>query len=181
MRPRCEKSGIAVTWAGLNYEVWWAYRSPDTRPKHIETMNRCAKFFSASQHAHFVALIMALYRLYETRNDTYSIPLFLKHLRKQGIIEKHKLVELEKMHRDVRTNWKKMSTLRNKAFAHRTNELDIDDVFKEADICPDDIKALIAKTEKLMNTLSKSVNRSVHIFNYGSGEDAVQLLQDLRR
>jgi len=54
--------------AGLNYEIWWALKS--TRPKYIDVFNRYLGYFSVAIHAHFVALLVALYRIYETRNDT---------------------------------------------------------------------------------------------------------------
>src|SRR6187455_2633293 len=70
----------AVTVAWLNYEIWWIYKSSDTRSEFVDTMNKYNLFFHASIHAHFVALLVALYRLYETRDDTYNIPTFLKLL-----------------------------------------------------------------------------------------------------
>ncbi len=66
-----------VTVAGLNYEIWWVYKSKDTRPKYEKTLNQYSLFFSTSIHAHFVAVLLALYRLYETRKDTYNIPQLL--------------------------------------------------------------------------------------------------------
>jgi HEPN domain-containing protein len=171
----------AVTWAGLNYEIWWTYQGPDTRPDHVETMNRYNKFFFTSQHAHFVALLMALYRIFEKRRDTYNVPQLLKRLRKHELLDEPKLDELEQMHMEARNLWEKVSTLRNEAFGHRSNKLDIGDVFKKANIRPEDIRTLIEKTEELMNTLTKSLNRSVHSFNYGSGHETVRLLENLGR
>jgi len=69
---------VRVAW--LNYEIWWVYKSTDTRPEYVDTMNRYPLFFQTSIHAHFVALLVALYRLYETRDDTYNIPTLLKLL-----------------------------------------------------------------------------------------------------
>ncbi len=70
-----------TTVAGLNYEIWWVYKSKDTRPVYVEAMNRYGLFFQTSIHAHFVALLVALYRLYETRDDTFNIPSLLKILK----------------------------------------------------------------------------------------------------
>jgi hypothetical protein len=47
-------------------------------------MNRYHLFFSTSIHSHFVALIVALYRLYEKRRDTYNIPRLTDLLEKEG-------------------------------------------------------------------------------------------------
>ncbi len=63
-----------VSVAVLNYDIWWVYKSDRTRPQYVDTMNRYRIFFTTSLHAHFVALIVALYRLYEKRRDTHNIP-----------------------------------------------------------------------------------------------------------
>jgi hypothetical protein len=75
-----------VTVAALNYEVWWMYSSEDTRPEFVDAMNRYTIFFQTSIHAHFVALLVALYRLYETREDTYNIPSLLQLLRRGSVM-----------------------------------------------------------------------------------------------
>lgn len=59
-----------VTAAGLNYEVWWTYKNEDNRPEFVDAMNGYTVFFQTSIHAHFVALLVALYRLYETPEKT---------------------------------------------------------------------------------------------------------------
>src|SRR4051794_26110871 len=75
-----------VRHAWLDYEIWWVYKSADTRPEYADTMNRYTLFFHTSIHAHFVALLVALYRLYERRKDTYNIPTFINLLRANGSI-----------------------------------------------------------------------------------------------
>ena len=49
-----------------NHDIWWIYKSRDTRPKFIDAMNTYLAFFQTSIHAHFIAVIIALYRLYQT-------------------------------------------------------------------------------------------------------------------
>ena len=60
--------------------IWWIYKSKDTRPKYIDTMIDYVSFFETSIHAHFVAMILALYRLYETRRGTIKIPRLMQYL-----------------------------------------------------------------------------------------------------
>jgi hypothetical protein len=67
-----------VTFAGLNYEVWWAYEGEHSRPDVVDALNAHPVFFQTSIHAHFLSLVVLLYRLYETRKDTYNIPQLLK-------------------------------------------------------------------------------------------------------
>ncbi len=57
-----------------NHDIWWIYKNKDTRPKYLDVMNSYLSFFQTSIHAHFVAMVIVLYRLYETRRDTISLP-----------------------------------------------------------------------------------------------------------
>jgi hypothetical protein len=59
--------------AESNFEIWWVYKDVETRRKYIQSMNRYSEFFRASIHAHFVANVIALYRLYESRHDSINI------------------------------------------------------------------------------------------------------------
>jgi hypothetical protein len=68
----------AVTVAGLNYEIWWTYVEKESRAKYVDAMNRYSLFFQTSIHAHFVALVIALYRLYEANDRTVNVPRLLK-------------------------------------------------------------------------------------------------------
>ena len=169
----------AVSWATLNYEIWWVYKSEETRPRYVDTMNRYNMFFRVSIHAHFVALLMALYRIYETRRDTYNLPTCLKLLRKQEVLESAHLDELDGLYQDAKPLWVKVSFLRNEVFGHRALNLDIGDVFEKAAITPNELKTLIEKTEALMNGFSHAVDNSVHAFNTGAREDTIRLLEDL--
>src|SRR3989337_990975 len=63
-----------TTTASLNYEIWWIFRGSETRPKYVDVMNHYRLYFHAAIGAHFVAMLVALYRLYETRPDTHNIP-----------------------------------------------------------------------------------------------------------
>jgi hypothetical protein len=81
--------------AGLNYEVWWTYKSEDTRPEFVDAMNSYTVFFQTSIHAHFVALLVALYRLYETRADTFNVPSLLGLLRSHSTFDRGTLDQLD--------------------------------------------------------------------------------------
>jgi hypothetical protein len=169
----------AVSWAAMNHEVWWVYKSDETRPRYVDTMNRYNLFFRTAIHAHFVALLTALYRIYETRRDTYNLPNCLKRLREQGTLDSATLDELDALYHDAKPLWAKASVLRNEAFSHRALDLDFDVVFRKAAVTPNQLKALIENTQVLINGLSHAVDRSMHEFNTGAREDTIRLLEDL--
>lgn len=169
----------AVSWAGLNHEIWWVYKSAETRPRFVETINRYNLFFRTSIHAHFVALLMPLYRIYETREDTYNFPECLRLLRDRGMLEIEKIEELERVWQEIKPLWVKVSILRNEVFGHRSLNLDISGAFEKAAVTPDELKVLIEKTGSLIDKLSLAVDQSVHAFNTGAREDTIRLLEDL--
>ncbi|MBW9274773.1 MAG: hypothetical protein K1563_13915 [Candidatus Thiodiazotropha sp. (ex. Lucinisca nassula)] len=169
-----------VTVAGLNYEIWWVYKSEDTRPKYVGAMNQYSLFFQVSTHAHFVTLLVELYRLYETRNDTYNIPSLINKLKMQNLIEKNTLMSLENTYKEeAKPLWVKVNILRNKAFGHRSEAHTVEEVFQEANVKPLELKKLVEVTQKLLNELTLALNQSYHAFNLGARKDTLKLLDDL--
>src|SRR5712692_2198242 len=83
-----------VTVAALNYDIWRVYTNPDDRSQYLDTMNRYRLFFTTSIHAHFVAMLVALYRLYETRTDTYNVPSLLRVVREEKSFDEPILTRL---------------------------------------------------------------------------------------
>lgn len=169
---------VRVAW--LNYEIWWVYKSADTRPEYLDTMNRYTLFFHTAIHAHFVALLVALYRVYETRDDTYNIPTFIKLLREQGSIPEKQLGELDALYAQAKPLWVKVNILRNKAFGHRSKAHTVAEVFGEAGVTPNELRDLAELTKKLLNDASLAWANNAHAFNLSSREDTLALLHDLK-
>ena len=168
-----------VTVAGLNYEIWWVYESQDTKPKYLNTMNRYPLFFQTSIDAHFVATLVALYRLYETRKDTYSIPSLLRILRNQQALDQAAFDQLHQTYKKAWPLWVKVNVLRNKAFGHRSVAHTVEEVFKEAQVTPNELKQLVEATKELLNKISHVWDRSVHAFNLSARGDTIRLLDDI--
>ena len=169
-----------VTVAGLNYEIWWVYKGSDTRPSYLQTMNRYTPFFNTSLHAHFVATLVALYRLYETRNDTFNVPKLLDRVRSERLFQASDFKRIQDLHDRAIPLWKKVAILRNKAFGHRSTAHTVDDVFTEAKVSPNELKHLMEITKQLLNEISRAHDHSVHAFNLGAREAAIRLLDDLK-
>ena len=169
-----------VTTAWLNYEIWWVYKGADTRPEFVDTMNSYKLFFYTSVHAHFVALLVALYRLYETREDTYNLPRFLSLLKERAAVPEETLKELDALYAQAKPLWVKVSILRNKAFGHRSKAHSVADAFAEAGVTPNDLRDLAEVTRKLLNTATLAWKETSHAFNLSSRKDTLKMLQDLK-
>ena len=170
-----------ITVARRNYEIWWVYKSKDTRPLYVDVMNRYGLFFQTSIHAHFVALLVGLYRLYETRDDTFNIPSLLKKLKAEKKLPSATLKQLEDIYKkQAKPLWIKVNILRNKAFGHRSRAHSVEEVFQEAGVTPNELRDLVEITKNLLNELTHAMDKSVHAFNLGSREDILRLLDDLK-
>ncbi len=90
-----------ISVANLHYEVWWVFKDKEVCDEYIKTINQYSLFFQTTIHAHFVATIVTLYRIYETRNDTYNIQGLFKRLRKTKF-STGKLAELDKLYKQVK-------------------------------------------------------------------------------
>ena len=58
--------------ANLNYEIWWIYKNKETRELYLDAVKTYPLFFQISFHAHFVAMIVSIYRLYKNNGVASS-------------------------------------------------------------------------------------------------------------
>lgn len=170
----------AIITSQLNHEIWWIFKDPDSRVKYLSTMNNYTLFFQASIHAHFVALLVALYRLYETRKDTYNIPVLLRLLEEERSISEDRMRELKSMHLRAKPIWKKVGILRNEAFGHRLSSSTVQNTFEKADTTSNEIGHLIKLTCELLNTATRARSRQSNAFNLSARQDTLEMLEDLK-
>ncbi len=175
-----EELRYTVNVASRNYEIWWAYKSKDTRPEYVGTMNSYILFFQTSIHAHFVALLVALYRLYEKRKDSYNIPGFLNLLNEREAVPPAILEKLQAIFTEAKPLWIKVNILRNEAFGHRSHERSIGEVFGKAEISGNNIFDLIKLSQDLLNTATLAWDGSSAGFKLSTRDDTLQLLKDLK-
>lgn len=167
--------------AGLNYEIWWLYKEKESRKRFVDTLNDYPLFFQTSLHAHFVAMIIALYRFFETRHDTVNFPGLIKLLKKDGSITQADLKKFESKINQAKILWRKVSVLRNNLFGHKATTLDNDGIWKKACLTPNQLRDLINDCKRLLNMITAAWNRSSHAFNLSAAEDTKRLLEDLKR
>jgi hypothetical protein len=169
----------AVTVAGLNYEIWWTYKEEESRKKYAATMNRYSLFFQSSLHAHFVALIVALYGLYENNPHTVNIPALLRLIKDKHPFSAETEAAVLELSEKAQRSFSKVAILRNNAFGHHSAKLSTQEVFAKAGISPNDIKELIDTTKQLLNEITHDWNKSFHAFNLGARDSTLKLLDDL--
>ena len=125
--------------------------------RYVDVLNRYPVFSQTSIHAHFVALLVALYRVYETRRDTINLAQLLRLLRDSGKIDAAKLEEAKRECEDAKQLWVKVAILRNEAFGHQRNDTNIEEVFRKAGVKPLEVKELVDRTQHIVNKLSRAL------------------------
>tara|TARA_R110000796_G_scaffold206475_1_gene322806 strand:+ start:53 stop:610 length:558 start_codon:yes stop_codon:yes gene_type:complete len=133
------------------FDLYKFIEGSDYRPQIIDQMNDYFWFFRFQGHILRYVLIVELGALFEKTNKSVCFQSVLERAKSRIHHVKH--AELTQVLEDAHVVSSKVSTLRNKAFAHRDSRLDFDDAFKEAGITLDEIESLIEASKALADKL----------------------------
>lgn len=169
----------AVTIASLSHEVWWVCMEGESQKKYAKLINRYSLFFQTSTHAHFVALVITLHRLYENNPKTVNVPHLVKLIKqcRPFSLEAEKLISDLLFTTEPYVN--KIAILRNNVFGHSSARLTSREAFARAGLSPNQVKQLLDTSKSLLNEITHHWNGSFHAFNLGAGAAVVNLLDDL--
>lgn len=163
--------------AGLNYDIWWGYKNK-FKKQLLNADDHYPLFFQTSLHAHFIALIMALYRLFERKSDTVNFYSILELLEQTSTFTQKDIENIGRRISRLKPLWIRIGILRNKVFEHTTNDFDINP-WQQASISANQIKKLITESQKLLNHISQKWDRNTFAFNLSATSDTRQLLDDI--
>jgi hypothetical protein len=169
-----ELTDIVIT-GDCHYSIWWILSNREDRTKYHETLDDSPLFFRASIHAHFLATVVALYVLYETRRDTINLPRIVSEASETV------KAKLSRKLTEAKNLWKKVAILRNECFAHVSSNLSIGAVFKKAGVRPNDLKRLVELSKEIVNDLSYAEDRSSHAFNLDPSSETRNILDQLKK
>lgn len=165
--------------ASVNYEIWRVYK--EDRSKYFTVIRRYSEFFNASFHAHFVAMLLALAKLYENGNGTVNIRKLINLIRGNHFIDEAILTRIEQSLKDKKDLIKKICILRSNYFAHISDKLNYAEVSKKADIKDRNFKELIDLAYDLLKKISYVYNKGDVRPRLLSREDTIRLLNYLLR
>lgn len=126
-REFSEVSDTLVT-AYQNWEIWWLYKSE--RPKYVDVMNNYLTFFTNSIHAHWVALVMAVWCLIDEKNLSL-ISLYRKMCNNNSIKDDIRK-DIENRITGISHIIKGITIIRHNVVAHISNQIDSDVAFAKA-------------------------------------------------
>jgi hypothetical protein len=174
MKDRIKQVADRVTFASMNYRIWRIYTEPSDRAKYLGVLQKYNPFFRTSLQAHFVATIITLYGLYETRRESISLTRLAQELSDAKVRS-----ELQPLLDEANGIWrKKITILRNDVYAH-LSDIDFGAKFSEASISPNEIESLIKLSKDLVNKISYADDRSSFAFNLDPASDTYNLLDRL--
>lgn len=154
---------IAVR-ARVFLDIWWVYDGKPSREKHLETMNRFSEFYRFEPHAHFVAMVMYLSQLFESRDETLNLPSLLKNARSVGVLKsasEQGFLILD----SVKPLVSKVMILRSNLFAHRNAKLSYKEVFDKAKVTQDQLRELSKAALHIANLLGIAAGINEKLFH----------------
>ena len=147
LAERIRSAGFNIGLARASYDIWWVYKGADTRPLYLKGMQTYSQFFRFDEEAHFRAMIVGLCTLFDKRKDTITLASLVEGAKTAGSDVAAINAKLAKLDDRVA----KIKILRHKLFAHRNHATAYNDVFREAQLRPDDLKSLLDESLAIVN------------------------------
>jgi AbiU2 len=167
------------------FDAWWLIAGKPTRKKYLSALQDYNAFFLFGQHAFFTAFIVVAYKIWDKRDkDVLTIHRLAAEAEKiSGFWEgaDAKLDNLKRKRDRGERVWRKIGILRNEYFAHLNIDRPLLDVFKKAEVKPNELRSLVEASKDIVNSISYQIDRSSHVFNVTPKYDGTRLLDLLLR
>lgn len=168
-----------LTHAEIDLEMWKAMRKARSEQEVISMLNRrYGRFYSAAENALFNSLIIILYKMYETRDDTVNFEQLFKLL-PADILPEIK-AEIDERKAKIKTTWIKVSSVRNKIVGHQSLEQRAEEVHRIAGITIVELHRLIKNAQDLLCLIAKYFHDTHIVFNLKGTQSFDNLIDDLR-
>lgn len=175
----------ALILAGLNQEIWWLLKNKETRKKLVAPLTiYYPNFFETSLHAHFVAMVVGCYRVFEIRRDTINMSTLIHLIENEGTVARNDIIRFKAKMRELKQGWIKISILRNKLFAHRSMADLKNEIWKEAGLRPNDLEWFIENSKQLLNEMNQvrfNMDIPFNSVNWRVSKAVRDLLEDLNK
>ncbi len=178
LREDIDLVGHLAVRARVFLDIWWIYEGAPTRGKYLEAMNRFSEFYRFDPHAHFVAMVMYLSQLFESRSDTLNLPFLIQKASSEGITVAV-IDQARSVLEAARPLVSKLMILRSNLFAHRSAKLSYAEVFDLAEITADQLRDLSGSSLRVVNLLGRAVGvgeKLVHALSPAHAEAVLQAL-----
>ena len=167
--------------AQVSFDLWEEIYNARLSTEIVETMNLYPTFFTGVEAALFNSFIVLIYSVFEKRFDTVSLHTLLRTLDKS--LSQDKKFALSEQLSLVHPIWTEISILRNQVVGHQALDKSQAkaNTFSKAQLRPEEIQELIARSQLFVTEISSSVFNNMLIFNIKSKPDLHNLLTDVTR
>jgi len=146
---------IADAW--LHSTALHTFYDPDVQSDLKVVRRRYNRYITAAEDAHVGFLVVLLYSLLETRDDTANFSQLKKLLGKEGT-DPDDIPRLTDTLKQAKELWIKVSVLRNKVIGHRSQNSSREDCFSEADLTPKNLMELTGLFRDAINAITLARN-----------------------
>jgi hypothetical protein len=176
---RLERAGELVVRARKFYDLWSCLENAKERPATLDAMDDFSEFFKFTIHAHFVAFVVHMAALFETRNDTINLWRLAKDMKAANMLLSKAAAEVDALLREATPVASKVTILRSNLFAHRSDSVSYASAFELAQVTPDQLHNLTEIALKIANQLLLAKGLRDQFVHPGPHEHAGALLQAL--
>jgi hypothetical protein len=152
LNERIDRIGQHIVRARLFLDLWF-YFEGDSRSKIIETMQEYNEFFRFTPHAYFVTYVIYMAGVFDKRKDTISLASLIDDVKAAGCLDARDAATVGALLVQAKPTADKVAILRHKAFAHRSAHSSYNQVFKMADVKPDQLRELTEMAMDIANRL----------------------------
>lgn len=153
LNERLERIGQHIVRARLFLDLWFYFEEHESKQKIIDTMCRYNEFFRFTPHAYLTTYVIYISGVFDKRGDTVSFKRLVQDIEKIGSLNPQSTEDVKMLLAEAEPIVKKVGTLRNKAFAHRSAHISYNDVFKIAAVKPNELRNLTDVALKAANRL----------------------------
>lgn len=173
---RLKLAGQLVARARIFFDVWWFYEGDQTRPGILDAMNEYPEFFRYDGHAHFVAFVVHLAGLLETRSDTVNFDALIREAAETGALEDTLTSKAEAALAPLKPLRRAVMILRSNLFAHRSSSMTYAEAFKTAAVTPNELRTGTESLLSVVNLLLRSRGLPEQSFNEASQRHLREML-----
>jgi hypothetical protein len=178
---RLKLAGQLVGRARIFFDVWWFYEGDQTRPAILDAMNEYPEFFRYDSHAHFVAFVVHLAGLLETRSDTVNLEALISEATATNALPGTLTSQTEPVLVGLKPLRRAVMILRSNLFAHRSSSMSYAEAFKTAAVTPNELRRGTESLLSLVNLLLRSRGLPEQSFNEASQRHLREMLNAIEK
>lgn len=137
-----------------SHAIWYELVNPENRSKYDVVIRDHEDFFASTAQAHFQAITIIAYQLFDKKKGTTSFPNVILSLKPDDT------ALAEKLRKMIERDWPvlvRLFDVRGNVYAHRNAALRPEDVFARARISPGIMTTVLSLVEKIVSMLSEKV------------------------